>query len=146
MAAGASGGGSACRGGIGDVPPLVLSSSFSRDTIVTTLDESYSSVLRRPVKGCGGGSTRTSAVKEEESLLRRREHNRSSSSGDVRRSQQVDPPRQVRMGRRGWRWRRWVEVATSTGAAIAAADGEGGSSLGEMVDSSKRVRVYYLGF
>ena len=38
--------------------------------------------------------------------------------------------------------RQWVEVATSTGAAVAAADGEGGSSSGEMADSSRRVRVF----
>ena len=40
----------------------------------------------------------------------------------------------------GW-W--WVEVKTSTWAAVAAADGEGGSSSGEMADSSRRVRVFW---
>jgi hypothetical protein len=104
---------------------------------MTTLDESCSSVPRRPVKGCGGGSTCTSVVEEEESLEEAGARQRQL----IRRCQAVTAGRSAKAGTRGggvdvgWRW---VEVATSTGAA---ADGEGGSSLGEMVDSSRRVRV-----
>jgi hypothetical protein len=63
-------------------PPLVLSSPFLRGTAATTLDESCSSVPRRPVEGRGGRSASTSAAEEEERLQRRREHGGGSSSGD----------------------------------------------------------------
>jgi len=110
---------------------------------MTTLDESCSSVPTRPVEGRGGGSTCTSAVEEEESLDEAGARQRQL----IRRCQAVTAGRSAKAGMRGggvdvgWRW---VEVAALGGGGNI--DGGGGrwgrrQQFGEMVDSSRRVRV-----
>jgi hypothetical protein len=91
------------------------------------------------VKGRGGGSTCTSAAEEEDS------RGGGSAAEAAHQATSDGHSRQIRQGRHGGGGmdvgRRWVEVATSMMAAVAATDGEGGSSLAKMADSSRRVRV-----
>jgi hypothetical protein len=53
-------------------PPLVLSSPFPRGTAATTLDESCSSVPRRPVEGRASTSTTEEAGARRRQLISRR--------------------------------------------------------------------------